>query len=116
MASRLATVFGGSGFLGREIVKRLVAADHRVRVAVRHPEAASFLRRLGPDGRVEPFHADVRDESTVAEAVKDSASVVNSVGHYVEKPDATFHRIHALGARHVAERARQAGVERLIQI
>ena len=49
MAFNVVTVFGGSGFLGREIVKHLVVANHQVRVAVRRPEAASFLRRLGPD-------------------------------------------------------------------
>ena len=116
MASNLVTVFGGSGFLGREIVKQLVAIDRRVRVAVRYPEAASSLRRLGPDGRVELVHADVSDESAVAKAVEGAGSVVNSVGHYVEKPSATFHRIHALGAQHIAQQARQAGVERLVQI
>ncbi len=115
MASNLVTVFGGSGFLGREIVKHL-AADHRVRVAVRHPDAASSLRRLGPDGHVELVHADVSDESTVTRAVAGAGAVVNSVGHYVEKPGATFHQIHALGARRIAREARQAGIERLVQI
>lgn len=116
MASNLVTVFGGSGFLGREIVKQLVAVDQHVRVAVRHPEAASALRRLGPVGGVEIMQADVSDESTVARAVAGAESVVNSVGHYVENPGATFHRIHALGAQHIARQARQAGVERLVQI
>ena len=116
MASRLVTVFGGSGFLGREIVQHLVAANHRVRVGVRHPEAASFLRQLGPGGRVEPMHADVSDESAVAEAVEGAEWVINSVGHYVEKVGATFHQIHAVGARHIARRARRAGTERLVQI
>lgn len=116
MASRLVTVFGGSGFLGRQIVQRLVSANHRVRVGVRHPEAASFLRQLGPDDRVEPVHADVSDESAVAEAVDGADWVINSVGHYVEKSGATFHRIHGVGARHIARRAGQAGAERLVQI
>ena len=116
MASNLVTVFGGSGFLGREIVKHLVAVDYHVRVAVRHPEAASFSGKTGPVGRVELVHADVSDESTVAEAVEGAGSVVNSVGHYVEKPGATFHRIHALGAQHIARHAGQAGVGRLVQI
>ena len=116
MASNLVTVFGGSGFLGREIVKHLVAVDYHVRVAVRHPEAASFSGKTGPVGRVELVHADVSDESTVAEAVEGAGSVVNAVGHYVERPGATFHRIHALGAQHIARQARQAGVQRLVQI
>ena len=80
MASSLVTVFGGSGFLGREIVKHLVAAGHRVRVGVRRPEV---LSQLGRDGCVEAMHADVSNESTVANAVEGADWVVNSVGHYV---------------------------------
>ncbi len=113
MASSLVTVFGGSGFLGREIVKHLVAAGHRVRVGVRRPEV---LSQLGRDGCVEAVHADVSNESTVANAVEGADWVVNSVGHYVEKQGATFHQIHALGARHVARQAKRAGVQRLVQI
>ena len=117
MASRLVTVFGGSGFLGREIVKHLVAANYQVRVGVRHPDRASSLQRLGREGQVELVRADVSDEPTVAAAVERSYSVINSVGHYVEKGEVTFHRIHAVGARNVARQAsRAAGVERLVHI
>ena len=62
------------------------------------------------------MHADVSDESTVARAVAGSASVINSVGHYVETGDATFHKIHGQGALHVARQAKQAGAERLIHV
>ncbi len=110
------TVFGGSGFLGRQIVKRLAAEGASVRVAVRHPERASFLERLGRDGRIELVAADVWDEKTVAGAVKQSASVINTVGHYVEKGRATFDAIHGQGALHVARQAGQAGAKRLIHI
>ena len=116
MTSKLVTVFGGSGFLGCQIVKHLVRAKYQVRVGVRHPDRACFLRQLCGDGRIELVHADVSDESTVAGAVEGSAAVINTVGHYVEKPGATFHRIHAQGALHVARQAKQAGVERLIHI
>jgi NADH dehydrogenase len=116
MASKRVTVFGGSGFLGRQIVKYLAAEGSNVRVGVRHPERASFLERFGRDGQIELAHADVWDESTVAEAVKQSDSVINTVGHYVEKGRATFDVIHGQGALHVARQARQAGVERLIHI
>ena len=116
MDSKPVTVFGGSGFLGRQIVERLAAEGASVRVAVRHPERAAFLERLGGDGRIELVAADVWDEKTVADAVKQSASVINTVGHYVEKGTATFDAVHGQGALHVARQARQAGVERLIHI
>jgi len=116
MASGHVTVFGGSGFLGRQIVKYLAAEGASVRVAVRHPERASFLERLGPDGQIELVHADLWDETTVARAVKQSASVINTVGHYVEKGGATFNAVHGQGALHVARQARQAGAKRLIHI
>ena len=116
MASKCVTVFGGSGFLGRQIVKHLVAAEYTVRVGVRQTNRAAFLRGLGREGQVELAHADVSDESTLAGAVAGAFAVIDSVGHYVEKGDATFGRIHALGARNVARQAKRAGVERLIQI
>ena len=116
MDSKPVTVFGGSGFLGRQIVERLAAEGASVRVAVRHPERAAFLERLGGDGQIELVAADVWDEETVADAVKQSASVINTVGHYVEKGTATFDAVHGQGALHVARQARQAGVERLIHI
>ena len=116
MASKLVTVFGGSGFLGRRIVEHLAAAGHDVRVGVRHPDRATFLRRLDADGRIELVQADVWDEATVARAVEGAASVINTVGHYVEKGSTTFDRIHGEGALHVARQAKQAGVLRLIHI
>ena len=116
MASKPVTVFGGSGFLGCQIVKYLAEAGNDVRVGVRHPDRASFLQRLGQDGQIELVYADVWDESTVARAVKQSAAVINTVGHYVEKRGATFDRIHGRGALHVARQAKQAGVERLVHI
>ena len=116
MESKRVTVFGGSGFLGRQIVKHLAAEGACVRVAVRHPERASFLERLGRDGQIEFVHADVWDEKTVARAVKQSASVINTVGHYVEKAGATFDAVHGQGALHVARQAGQAGAKVLIHI
>ena len=116
MVSNAVTVFGGSGFLGRRIVEHLAATGHDVRVGVRHPDRAAFLRRLDADGRIELVHADVWDEATVARAVDGAASVINTVGHYVEKGRTTFDRIHGRGALHVARQAKLAGVERLIHI
>ena len=116
METKRATVFGGSGFLGRRIVASLAKAGYAVRVAVRHPERASFLAGLGREGRIELVRADVWDETTVARAVEESVAVINTVGHYVEKGGATFERVHGQGALHVARQARQAGVERLVHV
>ena len=116
MASARVTVFGGSGFLGRHIVKSLAAEGARVRVAVRHPERGAFLERFGEAGQIELVHADVWDAPTVARAVKGSESVINTVGHYVETGAATFDAVHGEGALHVARQAGQAGSERLIHI
>jgi len=116
MASKRVTVFGGSGFLGRQIVKSLAAEGMNICVGVREPERASFLERFGRGGQIELMRDDVWDESTVAQAVKQSASVINTVGHYVEKGEATFGEVHGQGALHVARQARQAGAERLIHI
>ena len=116
MASKRVTVFGGSGFLGRQIVKCLAAEGTNVRVAVRHPERASLLKGFARDSQIELVRADVWDESTVARAVKNSTSVINTVGHYMEKSGATFDAIHGQGAHNVARQAGNAGVERLIHI
>ena len=116
MDSRLVTVFGGSGFLGRQIVKRLAADGTPVRVAVRRPEQASFLEALAPGGRIEVVAADVWNETTVARAVEGSAAAVNTVGHYVEQRGASFDAVHGEGARHVARQALKAGVGRLVHI
>ena len=116
MTSNVVTVFGGSGFLGRRIVERLAAAGNHVRVAVRHPDRASFPRQTDRDGRIELVRADVWDEATVAPAVAGAGSAINTVGHYVEKSGATFDDIHGRGALHVARQAKRAGAERLIHI
>ena len=106
-------MFGGTGFLGRRIVEWLAGAGNDVRVGVRHPERATLHR--GP-GRIELMRADVSDEASVARAVKDSAWVVNTVGHYVETRGATFGTIHGQGALNVARQAKRSGAERLIHV
>lgn len=109
------TVFGGSGFLGRQIVKRLAADGAHVRVAVRHPEQASFLTKLTP-GQITPVYANVWDEATVAPALEGSEAVINTVGHYVARGKATFEAIHGQGAMHVARASAMAAVGRLVHI
>ena len=86
------TVFGGSGFLGGEIVKRLVAEGITVRVAVRHPDDAATDERSGQLAKVEAVYADVRDETSVALAMEGSEAVVNAVGLALELGDVSAHR------------------------
>ena len=116
MANKAVTVFGGSGFVGRQIVKCLAADGWKVRVAVRHPERATFLEDYAGSGQVKVLSADVWEEETVIPAVEGAKAVINTVGHYVAKGSTTFEAIHGQGALHVARQAKQAGVERLVHI
>jgi NADH dehydrogenase len=117
MATRsVATVFGGSGFIGRYVVKRLAHKGFVVRVAVRDPEAALFLKTAGGVGQIVPLFANVTDEATVRRAVSGADLVVNLVGLLAERRKGDFHTIHVEGAGLVARQAAAAGVERLIHV
>src|SRR4030095_6310516 len=110
------TVFGGTGFLGRRLVQRLVAEGVAVRVAVRHPDRAdSALRTTGSD-QIMVFGADVRDQAAVVAAVAGADAVVNVVSAYVEKGDVTFEAVHEQGAAVVAREAASAGVVRHVLV
>lgn len=113
MAHGPITVFGGTGFLGRAVVRHLVAAGTPVRVAARHPAAPETP---GGGGSGEACLADVRDDAAVARAVEGAAGVVNAVGLYVERGGATFDAVHVEGAARIARHAREAGVERLVHV
>src|SRR4051812_22415524 len=91
------TVFGGSGFLGRQIVQHLAAGGADVRVAVRHPGRMSSRSAASKSGQVSAIYADVWDEASVGPALKGSDAVINTVGHYVERGKATFEAIHGHG-------------------
>ena len=116
MFHRRVTVIGGSGFLGRYIVKRLAAEGPVVRVAVRNPDAALFLKPFGPVGRIVPFGTDIRDDALVSAAVAGVDAVVNLPGILHESGRQTFQAIHVDGARRVARCAREAGVSRLVHV
>jgi NADH dehydrogenase len=109
-------VFGGTGFLGSEIVERLVAEGTAVRVAVRHPQKARMSDNSGQTGQILPVYADVRDETSVALAMEGCEAVVNAVGLYVEKGSKTFEAIHELGALNVAHQCVSQNVDRLIHV
>jgi uncharacterized protein YbjT (DUF2867 family) len=117
MATRnVATVFGGSGFIGRYIVKRLAHRGFVVRVAVRDPEAALFLKTMGAVGQVVPLYASLTNEATVQRAIAGAELVVNAVGILAERRSGDFQRIHAEGAGLIGRLAAQDGVSRLLHL
>jgi NADH dehydrogenase len=113
---RLATVFGGSGFIGRHVVQRLAAAGWRVRVATRDPEGANYLRPRGDVGQVEPVYADLTKEFSVQAAVERADLVINLVGILHERGRQTFRAIHVDGAARVAAAAKASGVKQLVHV
>jgi uncharacterized protein YbjT (DUF2867 family) len=117
MATRsVATVFGGSGFIGRYVVKRLAAAGHVVRVAVRDTEAALFLKPMGAVGQIVPLYADLAERGTIARAVAGADCVVNLVGILAERRRGDFQRIQAEGPGLIGAAAAAAGVPRLTHV
>ena len=117
MESRsVATVIGGSGFLGRYVVKRLAAASHVVRVAVRDPETAMSLRPMGRVGQVVPLYANITADGTLARAIDGADIVVNLVGVLAERRAGDFKAMQAEGAGRVARLSAAAGVRHLVQI
>jgi uncharacterized protein YbjT (DUF2867 family) len=114
--SDVATVFGGSGFIGRYVVRRLARTGKTVRVAVRDTEAALFLKTAGRLGQIVPLHAPVTDDAAVKRAVEGADWVVNLVGVLTECRSASFQAIHAEGAARVASAATAAGVQRLVHL
>jgi NADH dehydrogenase len=113
---RVATVFGGSGFIGRYVVKRLAQQGYIVRVAVRDPEAALFLKPMGAVGQVVPLYASVMNEGTVHRAVAGAEIVINMVGALTESQAASFQAVHTEGSERIARLAAANGVRRLIQV
>jgi NADH dehydrogenase len=116
MMQRVATVFGGAGFIGRHVVQRLARRGWIVRVAGRDTVKAGKLRPLGDVGQVLPVAASVTDESAVARAVAGATVMVNLVGILFERKPGDFRRIQAEGAGRVARLAAAAGVEKLVHL
>jgi uncharacterized protein YbjT (DUF2867 family) len=115
MSSQRVTVFGGTGFLGRCIVRHLLDADLAVRIASRHPDRAHSLFSRDVSG-IESVHADVTNDSSVSAGVAGAWAVVNAVSLYVERGKYTFRSVHVEGAKRIAMLARQAGAETLVHI
>jgi NADH dehydrogenase len=112
----VATVFGGSGFIGRYVTKRLAAAGHVVRVAGRDTERAKDLMVAGRVGQVVPLYVSLSNEATVQRAVEGADLVVNLVGILAERRPGDFQRLQAEGPGTIARAAAAAGVSRMVQM
>ena len=115
MSMRVVTVFGGTGFLGRRVVRHLRNYGFSVRIASRHPDRGRRLFGSG-DPELRAVGTDIHDERTVVGALADAYGAVNAVSLYVEHGRETFHSVHVEAAERVAILARRAGVERLVHV
>lgn len=106
---KLVVVFGGSGFVGRHIVRALAKRGYRIRVPVRRPDLAGHLQPLGNVGQIQPVQANVRVRWSVDRAVQGADHVINLVAVLHESGRQKFNALHEFGARAVAEAARSVG-------
>jgi len=107
----LVTVFGGSGFVGRNVVRALAKRDYRIRVAVRRPELAGYLQPMGRVGQIHTVQANIRHPGSVEAAIRDAHVVVNLVGILAESSAQTFAAVQAEGAGTIAKAAAAAGAQ-----
>jgi len=114
--SKLVTIFGGSGFVGRYIARRMAKEGWRVRVAVRRPNEALFVRPYGTPGQVEPLACNIRDDASVRAMIHGADAVVNCVGILNRSGKNTFDAVQAEGAGRIARIATEAGVAQLVHV
>jgi uncharacterized protein YbjT (DUF2867 family) len=113
---KLVTIYGGSGFVGRYIARRMAKEGWRVRVAVRRPNEALFVKPYGMVGQVEPVLCNIRDDASVRAVMQGADAVVNCVGILNRSGKNTFDAVQAAGAGRIARIAAELGVARLVQI
>ncbi|NTT86976.1 complex I NDUFA9 subunit family protein [Tabrizicola fusiformis] len=114
--SKLVTIYGGSGFVGRYIARRMAKEGWRVRVAVRRPNEALFVKPYGAVGQVEPVLCNIRDDASVRAAMRGADAVVNCVGTFDRGGKNNFEAVQAEGAGRVARIAAEEGVARLVHL
>ena len=114
--SKLVTIFGGSGFVGRYIARRMAKEGWRVRVAVRRPNEAIFVRTYGSPGQVEPVLCNIRNDASVRAAMAGADAVVNCVGTFDAGGKNSFQAVQAEGAARIARIAAETGVARMVHI
>jgi NADH dehydrogenase len=112
----LVTIYGGSGFLGRHVVRAIAETGARMRIAVRRPELAGHLQPLGDVGQIVPMQANVRFPDSLKAAADGADAVVNLVGILFPSGKQTFKSVQDEGARDVAEAAKAAGAETLVHV
>jgi uncharacterized protein YbjT (DUF2867 family) len=116
IADKRVTIFGGSGFIGRYLVKKLAAEGWIVRLAVRDPVAAAFLKTAGGVGQIVPMRCNVRDDEAIGVAVTGADAVVNLVGVLYESGKQRFKALHAEAPARIARAATAAGVSRIVHV
>jgi len=114
--AKLVTIFGGSGFIGRYIARRMAKQGWRVRVAVRRPNEALFVKTYGAVGQVEPILCNIRDDNSVEEALNGADAAVNCVGILIEDKKNTFSAVQHSGAERIGRLSKELGVESLVHI
>lgn len=114
--SKLVTIIGGSGFVGRYVARRMAKAGWRVRVAVRRPNEALFVKPYGVVGQVEPVACNIRDDASLRAVIRSADAVINCVGVLNGVGANTFDAVQSEGAGRVARIAAEMGVERLVHI
>ncbi|MCO6384264.1 complex I NDUFA9 subunit family protein [Oceanicola sp. 502str15] len=114
--SKLVTIYGGSGFLGRYVAQRLAKQGWRVRAAVRRPNEAGFLRPYGAVGQVEPIFCNIRDDASVAAAMQGADVVINCVGVGGTYGKNNMQAVHVEGAARIARIAAAQGVAGLVHV
>jgi uncharacterized protein YbjT (DUF2867 family) len=115
-SSTLITIYGGSGFIGRHVVRALAKTGARMRVAVRRPELAGHLQPLGGVGQISAVQANVRFPDSLIAPAERADAVINLVGILVPRGRQTFESVQDEGARHVAEAARAAGARAFVHV
>ena len=113
---KLVTIFGGSGFVGTQIVQLLAKRGHRIRVAVRRPNLAGHTKMFGSVGQIVPIQANIRNEASVRRAVAGADIVINLVGVGHSRGAQTFDAVHVEGAANVAAAAKAAGASVLVHM
>ncbi len=114
--SKLAVVFGGSGFVGRHVVRELAKRGWRVRVAVRRPHLASFLLPLGSVGQIQLAQSNIRMPDSIAAALDGADAVVNLVGILANHGAQNFSAVHEKGTADLARLCAEAGIENVVHI
>jgi uncharacterized protein YbjT (DUF2867 family) len=116
VSKRLVTVFGGSGFIGRYVVRALARRGWRVRVAVRRPDLAGFLQPLGDVGQIHAVQANLRYPASIASALIGADAVINLAGIKSQRGRQNFEAVHSFGAREVGRAAATHGVGVLVHV